>query len=462
MLVLVRLLSPEQYGAMALSQAILGIVTLIAAGTFVGHALQVRDPSTIDWQSHFTAATVWSAAIGLIVLSAAEFLAAPVWGADVGQALALLSLVLFIGAPAEVRNAMLNANHNWARVRLLSLLGTFLALGVGIGLALAGFGVAALAVQPALFVLPAAIDLFWSGFRPTWQFDRKYYRDVISFGLNRFTGGALGAARGFIEQALMAATFSLAVNGVYGRSLGLANLLVGRLGMISVGALYPILTRAERGSSQFRRKAALVLQGIAWIAIPAATYLAIEADPIVALLYGDGWTSVAQLLPAAAAVGAAGALHFTVSRVLLANESRNASLAIDVSSGIVSIALAFWLLPQGPLVYLWALAIVGLIGFLFGAFFLIRDQAVGLAGLALATIPPTLATSLAAISIFLIKSKFQGLWPIFDLIVTAVCFSSVFSCFLLAFFRRSLFDLLAILPGGPRLIRVISLGQPLI
>lgn len=452
MLMLVRLLTPEQYGAMALAQAVLGIATLIAAGTFVSHALQVRDPSTIDWQSHFTAGTIWNAGIGLVLLAVSAILVTPIWGNDVGLSLACLALAPLLGGPAEVRNSMLCANHDWARFRMLSLVGTFLALGVGVGLGFGGFGVVALAVQPALFVLPAAVDLFWSGFRPTWRFDRTYYYDVVRFGLNRCAAGSLTVARGFAEQALMAANFSLAVNGVYGRSAGLSNLLAGRFGAIAIGALYPILTRAERSSPQFRRNAARVLQGVAWIAIPAAAFLAIEAESIVALLYGDGWMDVAHLLPAASAFAAAGALQLTVSRLLLANESRRASLAIEAGSGLLSIGLAFWLLPQGPAPYLWALAAVGAGGVVCGALLLMRARAIELSGAAIALIPSLLAASLASTCLFAIGPALDRLLLPVEVGLAAVCFGIVYFLTLLVVFTRITLNLLTFVPGVARFL----------
>ncbi len=451
MLVLVRLLSPEQYGAMALAQAVMGIATLIAAGAFISHALQVRDPDTIDWQSHFTAGTLWNAGIGVALLAGATFLATPIWGADVGLSLALLALAPLLGGPAEVRNSMLCAHHDWTRFRLLSLAGTFLGLGFGIGLGFGGFGVVALAVQPALFVLPAAIDLFWSGFRPTWRFDRTYYRDVISFGLNRFAAGSLGAARGFAEQTLIAANFSLAVNGVYSRSVGLSSLLVFRFGAGAVGALYPILTRAESGSPEFRRSAARVLQGVAWTAIPAAAFLATEAEAIVALLYGDGWVDVAYLLPAASAFSATGALHFTVSRLLLANESRRASLVIEVGSGLVSIGLTFFLLPQGLEAYLWALVGVGAVVCVCGAVLLSRVDAIDFSGAAVAVAPPLLASALAALSVYAVGPIFEALWLPAEVGVLAACFGFVYAGVLLAAFNRPTLELLTIVPGIARI-----------
>ena len=58
MLILVRLLSPADYGTAALAQSTIGFLSVVSFGAFVMHSLQFRDPSQVDWQAHFTAAVV--------------------------------------------------------------------------------------------------------------------------------------------------------------------------------------------------------------------------------------------------------------------------------------------------------------------------------------------------------------------------------------------------------------------
>lgn len=451
MLLLVRLLSPAQYGSMALAQSVVSVFTLFGPSTFVGHALQARDPAAIDWQSHYTASTVTSVLIAAPLLVLAVVAAPSIWGDDVGIALAVLAVAVLLGSPAHLRNTYLHAHHDWARYRLLSLAGTCFGISAGISLAAAGYGILALAVQPVLYVLPSAIDQMFSGFKPTWHFDRAYYRDVIQFGLNRFTAGSLSAVRNFGEQSLMAAHFSLAANGVYGRSVGLSNLLAGRFGWIALSALYPILTRAAPGSAQFRRNAGRVLQGVAWIAIPAATFLAIESVAIVDLLYGQGWAQVAPLLPAVSVLAAAGAMQVAVSRLLLANDSRRASLAIEAGPAVLSLILAFTLLPIGIQLYVQALAAVSVLSVLCGALLLLRAGAVDRNALVVTIVPPALAACLALVCLTVISSILQQFGDLVRLVLAAAIFGAVYFAVLAGCTPRPLAELVNVLPGGLRL-----------
>ena len=338
MLVLVRLLGPSDYGTLAFAQAVLGVIFVVSASTFGLHALQQRDPATIDWQAHFTFAAMLNTGLAALVLVLAYCLSLIEIFAAAALPLAFLSLVLVFDIAASMRVRMLQAAHEWKRFRILTVLGSVLSSTVAIAIALAGGGIWALIVQPVLALVPAALDLFWLGrWRPDWSWSRERYREPIQFGLNRAGSGALYFARHLNEQGVLAALYSFTLLGTFTRAIGLATILAGRIGQISSSMLFPILTRADSSSAQFKRNASLVLQGVAWTTVPAAAVLAMMPAEFVAVLYGPAWSDVVPLLPAASVSVALVGMNFAAYNLLLANEQHRTLLWLDaVAAGSVS------------------------------------------------------------------------------------------------------------------------------
>jgi len=132
---------------------------------------------------------------------------------------------------------------------------------------------------------------------------------------------------------------------------------------------------------------------------------------------------------------------------LLANEARRASLAIDAVFGILSVAIAFWLLPKGPVPYLWALAIIGASSSVFGASLLLWTRAINLAGVARAIAPPLLSASIAILCLHGVDSILVGLWSPLEVIMHAICFGLAYLFTLFALFRRTASELILIVPG---------------
>ena len=128
MLILVRLLTPADYGTAALAQAIIGLVAVVSFGTFSAHALQMRDPDEIDWQAHFTAAAAINVTLAALVLALAYALSFTTRYAEAALPLAALAVIFIIEIPGTLRHRMLEANHDWKRFRLLLIIGTFLGL----------------------------------------------------------------------------------------------------------------------------------------------------------------------------------------------------------------------------------------------------------------------------------------------------------------------------------------------
>lgn len=460
MLILVRLLSPADYGVAALVQSIIGFLSMISYATFSQHALQVRDPSTIDWQAHFTAATAINIVVFVLVLLVALGLSFTARYHEIALQLATLGLVFLVEIPGTLRARMLEANHDWKRYRVLLAIGTLLGMGTGLLVALVGGGVWALIVQPPMLSLPAAFDLlFQQRFKPDWGWNWARSRDTIHFGLSRVGSGLLVRSRTLGESALLSSVYSLATLGMFTRANGLANLLAGRIGATAVVALYPVLTRAERGSARFQRLGGLVLRGVCWTTFPAVAFLAISADDTVRLLYGTHWESVVPLLPSAAVVMGFLGVRNALSGLLLANENVRAVLLIDAVSAGSAIALAFLLVPHGVSTYLLGLAVQGLGLSAITIAMLLRRGAISAKGV-IEAIGPTLVAGLAGLlaAISLRPSGTSTGASLLRIFVEGGSLAIVYLAILRLLFSHQLVELVEVVPGQRMLSRVLILS----
>src|SRR5262245_55593170 len=96
MLVLVRMLSADDYGRAGLAQAVLGMVSVVSFKALVPHALQQRDPAVINWQAHFTAGAVINVFLFVLTILLACLLSLTQSYAGASAPLVALSLVLLI------------------------------------------------------------------------------------------------------------------------------------------------------------------------------------------------------------------------------------------------------------------------------------------------------------------------------------------------------------------------------
>lgn len=234
---------------------------------------------------------------------------------------------------------------------------------------------------------------------------------------------------------------------------------MGRIGGMVVAAIYPAITRAEAGSQQFARIAAVTLRGIAWVTIPSAVFLALAAHEFVMLLYGSKWTDVVALLPLAAAQTAMLGISTASYSLLIANQNLKSGLAIDVVSAGSAIALALMIIPLGLETYLAALAIHGAAVTALILFELNRHRGITVAAIAEAFLPPLIAAAAGAAIVWIAKSmEFAPGNTIAVLVIEAIAYA--LACLVIFRFvaARQLTELLNAAPGGTRLSRALRLA----
>jgi O-antigen/teichoic acid export membrane protein len=460
MLVLVRLLDPAMYGMAGYAYVVINFIGLISFQHVVTHVVQVRSNDAVDYQQHFTFGILLNG--GLFVLTNGLAFASCYIGqyAELQPILHVLSLTFLLSVPVDLRQKMLEREHRWQRLRPLQMAMMVVSVVVGVGMALAGAGVYALIVPGLVAGLVFVVDLFLvARWRPRWSWNWGSYRDALSFGLNRAVSNGLNGGRKLLESSLITEHFQFSSLGVFGRAEGLANLFCGRVAQQVLGALYPVITRADPASDRFRRIAGLVLRSVAWVIIPAAVLLAMEADRLTTLLYGEKWQSVVQLLPLAMAVGAAQGLGASAYQLLLANEERRLCLRSDTAAFLIGSGTMLALIPQGVLPYLaGAVAANSLIAFILLAL-LVRTRGLALRSVWTALLPTAVASCLAATAIAALHMLVPpGIPSILYLILAGAIFVATYALALRLLFRSSLVDLLEYVPGGQVMAKVLRTG----
>jgi O-antigen/teichoic acid export membrane protein len=459
MLVLVRLLQPSDYGTVALAESIVALLSVVSFNTFVSHALQARDPVDIDWQAHFTAGAVVNTLLALVTLVVAWGLTFSDLYAAAAGPLAVLSLVFVVEIPAALRQRMLQVTHEWRRFRSLIFIGSLLSSFVGIMVALFGGGFWALAVQPVVLGFPAMLDLFtFAKWRPRISWSWTRYRATAGFGAMRMIAGLLRNGHQTFEQSMVAGTYQFAALGIFTRAVGLGTLIAGRLGIVAVDSLYPVITRAERRSARFKRYAGLIMRGVCWTTIPSSVLLALFAPDIVTLLYGTKWNDVIPLLPLAAIAVGFGSMAMAAQTLLLANSEIRACLAVDATSAILGVGLALALVPMGLQIYLGALVVHGVVLLAISSQMLLRTGGIDRTNLLKAFLPPLLAVATASGAVVAVRVTVGSstVMPL-RLCSEAALFTVAYLGVLRLVFARALHELVEAAPASKLLTGLLAL-----
>lgn len=448
---LVRLLPAEVYGQFGFLTTLLGFFTLYSFREFLGHTLQVRDGEAVHYQDHFTAGAVLQVCVFVLVNAAAvgcRFLPAY---APISTVLHVMSVLFLLDLPSEFRVKMLERELDWRRLRVLQAVG-FVSGGLAsIVLALAGAGVFALLLPTLLAPLPFAYDLFVRmGWRPTWAFSWDRFRPAWKFGWARIATVSLLAVATLSETTWMTSVLGFALLGIFGRAVGLAQLLCGRVAGLLALSIYPVLTRLPPGTDSFRRASAMYLRTIGWAVIPLAAVAAMLAGPIVNLIYGRTWVQAIPLVPFAVGAAAIAALVQTGYTLLLASGRQGQCLIADgwrLAGTLLALGLC---LSSGARTYLLATCGLHLVSLLLVVVFLWRGGAVTIGAIAHAVVPPAISAALATFAATLVPGE--------SLVPKAAAFGFVYILALRVLFPAPFAELVGYLPQSARVSRWLRLA----
>jgi lipopolysaccharide exporter len=294
-----RVLPAAAFGLVALGGAVLRFGTFFAQLGLGQAVVQKPDLDERDIRVAFTLssglgfvffALVWLIAPGVETAFAAPGLAGTIRGLGGGFAIAGLGAV----GLALLRR----------RFRFRALAATTVSsyvvgyLIVGLACARAGLGVASLVIASLVqfgIQTTAALALTRHSVVPHW--DRHRARRLSRFGGLVSVIGFLSFLNANLDTFAIGRLAGAATLGQYNRAILLAALPAEQLSTSASKVIMPVLSRLQDDRDHTAQLYGSALALLLGTATPASAALAVVAVPVVALLFGPGWTLAASLVP---------------------------------------------------------------------------------------------------------------------------------------------------------------------
>jgi O-antigen/teichoic acid export membrane protein len=296
-LVIARIIGPGEYGQFALAMAFVGLLNVVIFQGIADALIRVdeldeRHISTAFWMNFALASLIF-----LVVQALAGWVAALYRAPDLEPVLRWLALLAPLQALISVQVAMFRRNFDTAVLAYRTLLGRSIGGGLGIGLALLGFGTWSLV---ALQLVQAAISVWvlWRAdpWRPRRVFDLAEARTLARFG-SHFMGGSLVTSFGTcIDSLLVGLFFDPTTVGFYvlaARLIEMASFLVVLpLRML----IMPMLSR-QSDPQAFAASYETMVRSALMIWMPLLLALGTSAA-LLPILFGERWAGSVGVLQA--------------------------------------------------------------------------------------------------------------------------------------------------------------------
>ena len=301
--VLGRLLSPEEYGIMAMVMAVTAFAGLFRDFGLSSASIQQKELSQAQQSNLFWLNTAVGAVLTLGLMATSPLVAGFYGKPGVRDVSLLLSFNFLIGSLGTQCGVTLLRKLEFGKKAGAEIAGSIMGLAVSIVLALNGLGYWALAWGAVVSAMATTTFLFLvSGFRPGLPQQEKGMRAMLRFGISITTFDFINYFHRNVDNILVGRFCGTEALGYYSRAYSLLMLPITaiRNPILSVG--FPAMSRLQNEPENFRAYYLRLVRLMALGAMPLTAFLFIGARPIVHLALGTKWDPICPIFALLAAV----------------------------------------------------------------------------------------------------------------------------------------------------------------
>lgn len=288
--VLARLLSPSDYGIIAMVLVFITLANTFVTSGFATALIQKKDADETDFSTMFYCSLVCSFVLYGIIFAAAPAIEAFYDQPSLCLVLRVFALRIPISAFGAIQHAYVSRHLLFKRFFWSSLFGTLVSGVVGVAMAMQGFGVWALIAQYfADTIVDALVLLLTVPWRPRLLFSWAAAKPLMSYGWKVLAADLSGTFFGQLRSLIVGKFYTPADLAFYNKGQQLPQLITTNLSTAVMGVLFPIMSNESSNTDSVRQICRRCMQVMSYLTAPLLLGMAATATDIVVLLFTDKW-----------------------------------------------------------------------------------------------------------------------------------------------------------------------------
>ncbi len=337
--VLARLLTPEDFGIVAISAVFIGVVTLFQDLGMGSAIIQRRNIDDDYLATSFSVSLISGIAIA-VVLGAASPFVAYFYGKDILKYILLFSTIGFLLSPfTTIHTTLLTKELEFRKLALVNILSQVVSGVISVALALLGYGVWSLVVGKVVSQ-PLLMPLIWKlvKWRPRLKLVKKCFNDLFGFGSNLLGFNIIHYISRNSDNLIIGKYLGAQALGYYSVAF---NLMLKPLPLISwsIGkVLFPVFSTMQDDLERTRRLYLKVIRTISLITFPMMAGLIMVADEFILTAYGAQWAPAALPLKLLCVVGILQSVGTTGGVIYISQGRPDLNFKIGALSSALAVA----------------------------------------------------------------------------------------------------------------------------
>ncbi|MGO4406420.1 lipopolysaccharide biosynthesis protein [Bosea sp. RAF48] len=296
LMVLGRLLTPDDYGLVTMVTAFTGVLNMFGCFGLFQAAIQRDTLSEDESSSLFWLNLTFGAALTLTAIVAAPLVSAFYREPRLLAIMDVIAFTFVITAAGVQHGVLLQRRMAFGTSAKIEISSLLIATAVSIGMAVSGYGYWAIVSMTITLPLATTIGLWLSsGWIPGRPRIVAGLRSMLRFGVGTTLIGFLSYITNNIDKLLLGRVWGTEATGLYSRSFYLINFPTENLNSTIGEVAFAALSRTKGDPDRFRRYFLKGYSLVVTLTLPLTIVCTLFADDLIIVILGPKWTSAVEI-----------------------------------------------------------------------------------------------------------------------------------------------------------------------
>lgn len=289
-IILARLLSPSDYGLLAMLAVFIAISEVFVNSGFGVALIQNKERTEVDFSTAFYYNIFMSIIFYALLFFIAPYISEFYEASSLTLITRIISLNLIIAAFGSLQNIKLVVKVDFKTQAKIALISNITAGIVCVILALLGFGVWVLVVQSVLStLLKTLLRIYFVKWMPLFVFSKVSLNKLFGYGSKILAITLIDVLYNNLYNIIIGKKYSSASLGYFSRSNVLLNLPITNITSIIEKVTFPILSEIQNDIPRLAVNYRKILKMSAFISFPVLSLMCVLAKSIVIILLTEKW-----------------------------------------------------------------------------------------------------------------------------------------------------------------------------
>ncbi len=245
-IVLARLLLPEDYAVVGVVMIFFNFCNIIISDGLNTALIQKKDADEIDYNTLLYVTVGFAAVMYALLFFTAPLIANLYEISMVVPTIRVMGLTLFVNSFKSILCAYVSSRLEFKKFFFSTFIGNIFSAIIGIGMALAGFGVWALVAQQMSTSIIGTIVLFFTTkFKVLWVFSFKRLKSLFSYGWKILVMSIITVLYDEINPIIVGLKFTPVDLSFYTKGKSFPNLINSTISSTLSSVLFPVMSKFQ-------------------------------------------------------------------------------------------------------------------------------------------------------------------------------------------------------------------------